>query len=29
MQQNEEENVVEEKLQFANDVTQFHTLEIV
>jgi hypothetical protein len=29
MQQNEEENVVEEELQFANVVTQFHTLEIV
>jgi hypothetical protein len=25
MQQNEEENVVKEELQFANDVAQFHT----
>jgi len=29
MQQNEEENVVKEELQFANDVTQFHTLKKV
>ncbi len=29
MQQNEEENVIEEKLQFVNDVMQFHTLEII
>jgi len=27
MQQNEEENVIEEELQFTNDVAQFHTLE--
>jgi hypothetical protein len=29
MQQNEKENVVEKKLQFANDATQFHTPKIV
>jgi hypothetical protein len=29
MQHNEEENVVEEELQFANDVVQFHTLKII
>jgi len=28
-QQNEEENVVKEELQFANDATQFHTFKKV